>query len=233
LLPDFYTGIGMQLQAIAEARTIGAVFARLESDGFLLRVDPTVAPTMMRGAILSETELALLRRIEDVARLGHVRRIERDRIVFEHGALPGDENTVYVHCAAQGLSRPPLRPIFEPDRVTVQPCFWGFVSFQFALLGVVESLIDGVEEKNRLCPPVRYWDTPRDYLSAFGALLKAQQARASYPSVASWASQTRLSPMGAIGRYREHPQGRQALERIQRFGAQAAGNLVKLLATGA
>ena len=62
---------------------------------------------MLHGAILSEVELALLRQITDA---------------------------VHVHCAVVGLAHPPLRPIFEPGRLTVQPTMWGFAGQQFALL---------------------------------------------------------------------------------------------------
>jgi hypothetical protein len=40
---------------------------------------------------------------------------------------------------------------------------------------------------------------------------------------------TRLNPLGAAGPHREHPAVVQARERIKRFGAAAAGNIVKLV----
>jgi hypothetical protein len=40
---------------------------------------------MFRGTMLSARELDALRQIADVVRLGHVRRVERDRIVLERG----------------------------------------------------------------------------------------------------------------------------------------------------
>jgi hypothetical protein len=52
----------------------------LEAAGFFLRVDPTVTPTMFRGAVTSEAEIALLRRIDHVVRLGHVRRSKSTRL---------------------------------------------------------------------------------------------------------------------------------------------------------
>jgi hypothetical protein len=54
-------------------------------DGVFLRADPTVAPTMLRGgAVVSESEVALLRRIEVVVRLGRVRRITRGFLARNH-----------------------------------------------------------------------------------------------------------------------------------------------------
>jgi hypothetical protein len=228
-LPDFYAGVGLQLQAMAQATSVDDVFARLEADGFFLRVDTKVTPTMCHGAIVSEVELGMLRQIEDVVRLGRVRRIERDRIVLDDGTVPTDGNTVHVHCASQGLARPPLRTIFERDRVMVQPCFWGFASYQFALLGVVEATVDGDEEKNRLCRPVSYWDKNADYLVAYLAAMVHDPSRAAHPAVAAWARETRLNPLGAMGQFREHPTVAEARERIKRYGAAAAGNVTKLL----
>ena len=228
-LPDFYAGVGMQLQAMAQATSVDDVFSRLESEGFFLRVDTAVTPTMCHGAIVSEQELEMLRQIEDVVRLGRVRRIERERIILDGGAVAADQAALYVHCAASGLARPALRPIFEPDRVTVQPNFWGFANYQFALMGVVEALIESDEEKNRLCRPIHYWDRNADYLSAFLMALAGERARAAYPAVDAWARQTRLNPLGAIGEHRQHPTVVQARERIRQFGPQVPGNVKRLL----
>jgi hypothetical protein len=232
-LPDFYAGVGLQLQAMAEAQSVDDVFARLEAAGFFLRVDTGVAPTMCHGAIVGEAELALLRRVTDVVRLGHVRRIERDRIVLDHGTVPTDARALHVHCAARGLARPAPRPIFAPGRLTVQPLFWGFACLQFALLGVVEALVEGDDEKNRLCPPIAYWDRNVDYLVAYLAALTSERARAAHPALAAWARQTRLNPLGRIGEYREHPTVIEARERIRRYGAAAALRLPALLAAAA
>ena len=105
-LPAFFAGVGLQLKAMAQAGSIDDLFARLEAEGFFLRLDPSVAPTMCRGAIVSEAEVARLRQVEDVVRLGHVRRIERERIVLDGGEVPTSPGTLHVHCAAVGLARP-------------------------------------------------------------------------------------------------------------------------------
>ena len=229
LLPDFYRGMAIQIEAMAKASSVADLFERLEKEEFFLRLDPGVVPTMFHGAIISEAELTLLRRIEDVVRLGRVRRIERDQIVLDEGRVPTSERTVHVHCASRGLARPPLRPIFEPGRVTVQPIQWGTVCYQFALLGVVEATVESDDEKNRLCPPVAYWDTNRDYLSAFLAMLANERARSEHPALASWAKQTRLNAQSGMARHRDAPVVVDARERIKRFRAAAASNLVKLL----
>lgn len=214
---------------MAQATSVDDVFARLEDEGLFLRVDTGVAPTMSRGAMLSEAELALLRQIGDVVRRGHVRRIERDRIVFDQGSVPTTRGTVHVHCAAVGLARPPVRPVFEADRITLQPLFWSLACFPAALRGVAEATIDDVGEKNRVCPPIRYWDEPRDYLSAYLARMAHDRARAAHPVLAKWAQGTRLNPMSGLGAHRGHPLVAQTFEAIQQYAAAAEANLVRLL----
>ena len=214
---------------MAQASSVDELFARLESEGVFLRIDPTVAPTMFRGAIVSEAELHLLRRIEDVVRMGHVRGIERDEIVLDQGRVPTDERTVHVHCAARGLARRPRRPIFEPGRVTIQPFFWGFACYQFAMLGVIEATVESDEQKNGLCPPIAYWDANEDYLTAFLATMASTTAIAAHPRLASWNKASRLNPISGIAAHRDDPRVVASRERIKRFGLPAAMNLQKLL----
>jgi hypothetical protein len=228
-LPDSYRGMAIQLEAMAQAASIEDLFARLETETVFLRVDPRIAPSMFRGAVISEAELALLRKIEDVVRLGHVRRIECDEIVLDEGRVPTSEATVHIHCAARGLMRRPLRPIFEAGRVTIQPFLWGFVCYQFAMLGAIEALVESDEEKNRLCPPIVYWDANADYLGAFLSTLANERARMAYPALANWAKESRLNPFGGIGRFRDAPDVIDARDRIKRCAAMAAGNLSQLL----
>lgn len=232
LLPDLYRGAALQLEAFALSSSVDEIFTRLEEQTIFLRIDPRVTPSMFRGAIISESELALLRSVEDVVRLGHVQRVERDAIVLEHGRVPTGARTLHVHCAARGLARPPLRPIFEPGRVTVQPISWGFACFQFATLGVVEATIEGDERKNELCKPLWYWDEDLDYLRAYSSMLSGDAARAAHPALASWAKSTRLNPLGALGAHRDDPRVVDARERIKRHAPQAAAKLRAFVSAG-
>lgn len=229
LLPETQLGSALQLEAIAQSTSIDEVFDRLEAADVFLRVDPNEPATAFRGAVLSESELALLRRIEDVVRMGHVRRVGTDRIVLAEGTVPTTPDSLHVHCAAQGLARRPLRPIFDGCRITVQPIMLGFGCFQFALLGAVEAMLDDDDEKNRLCSPIHYWDTDADYLSGFQARLTVDRAAAKHPDVARWMKTTRLSPASGIDA--NDPTLADAIERIQLHAPAAAANLPKLLAS--
>jgi hypothetical protein len=222
-------GNAMQIEAMAQAESIDDLFGRLEAAGVALRIDRTASATMFRGAITSESEIQLLRRIEDVVRMGHVRTIERTEIILDEGRVPTDERTVHVHCATSGLPRRPRRPIFEPGRVTVQPFQWGFACYQFATLGVLEATVESDDQKNGLCPPIVYWDTSEDYASSFLAAMAATTAIGAHPTLSMWSRGSRLNPASGIAAHKGDPRVISSRERIKRFGMPAAMNLQKLL----
>jgi hypothetical protein len=120
-------GVSLNMEAAAQAVDTADLFARLEASGQLTRIDPAVEPTMYHCAILSQTELETLRRIENVVRMGHIVRIEADRIVLEHGDVPTDGAQVNVDCTASGLTLADDRPIYEEQRITIQQVRTGCV----------------------------------------------------------------------------------------------------------
>lgn len=230
LLPDFYLASAMQVEAFAEAADMAEVCTRLEADGVLLRIDPEVTPSMFRAAITSEAEIEMLRRIRKVHRMGHILAIEPDRIVLEYGTVPTGPDTVHVHCSAAGLGRPPLKPIFEPNLVTIQPIFFGFACLQYSTLGAVETLLETDDEKNALCPPIHFWDIDIDYALSFLALLAFERRRAHYPALDAWARNTRLNPISQVHNYADDPRMVEARGRIKVAAPNFAANVTRLLA---
>jgi hypothetical protein len=229
LAPEFHRGSALQFEAIAQADSIDDVFARLEADGYFLRVDPDVAPTMFRGAVVSEAELALLRRIDDVVRLGRVRRIERDQIVLDDGGVPTRADTLHIHCAAGALPRRPVRPIFEAGLLTMQPFAWSFACYAFATLGVLEAVVDSDEDKNALCSPINYWDRNLDFLSSVLMTLDGERRRRRHPVLAEWMSTTRLNPFNAVSSDHNHPVVIESRERIRKLAPHTVANLQRLV----
>src|SRR5262249_42539684 len=150
--------------AAAEAATSpDDLFLRLEDAGVMLRVDRSVSPTMARTPTVAAWELDLLRSIEHVVRLGHLRSVEPGRIVLDEGSVAVAPDALVVHCAGRGLQRPPLVPIWSPSAITLQLIRAGFPCFNAALAGYVEATRHEDAEKNRLCPPSRYPDTLADW----------------------------------------------------------------------
>jgi len=228
LSPELFRGIALQTQAMATAKSADEILLRLEDDGVFLRVDRTVAPTMLRGAIISESELALLRQIEDVVRMGRVRRITRHEITMDGGSIPTDEHTLHVHCASSALAAPPVRPIFEPGRIHVQGMGWGFICYQYATIGVVEAVAKDDAEKNELCRPIRYWNTGIDYVKAFLATLTGSHVRSQHPALREWMKSTRLNATNVAAVHLEHPTTVEAREASKRLVPQVVANLARI-----
>ena len=76
------------MAAAADAESLDDLFLRLEAAGVMLRIDRDVLPTMAKTPTLGAWELDLLRTIEHVVRLGHIKHVTRREIVLDEGVLP-------------------------------------------------------------------------------------------------------------------------------------------------
>ena len=158
-------GFAEQTRAIVEGSSYRDVFERINAAGQLLRLDDEVWPTMYRCATVTVAELEQLRRIQDVVRLGRVRRIERDAIVLDQGTVPTSPATLHVHCAADGLARRPVAPVFDGQAITLQSLRTCQQVFSGAFTAHVEAVYgDDDAAKNRLCVPVPHPDNDADFL---------------------------------------------------------------------
>lgn len=224
---DFDVGV----QALADAADLPDLLRRLEEDGVMQRLDPTVTPTMFRGAILSDGEFDALRRITRVVRKGHVKRIGASRIVLEDGELATDPRQVHVDCSAVGIGCNPEIPIFGPHRITLQGLVGGFTTFSSALIGFVEAAREGDAEKNRLLSPVAPLDRPADWIGAYRGFLRvsALQGGAGGTDIAHWLEHARLNLTMGISRAMEDPSIAVRLGRIAENTPKALKNAQHLL----
>jgi NAD(P)-binding Rossmann-like domain len=194
--PPFAKGIRAamiaRVEAIRNATSLDDLFGRLEATGLLLRVDPTTRPTMYRCATVSRAELEQLRGITNVLRLGHVSRIEHDKIVLDDGELRAHPSTLYIDCTANGLERRPNLPVFDGQRITLQ-CVRGCQPvFSAAVIGHVEATKPDVRAKNGLCAPVPY---PVDDLDWLRMLIVENDNHTRWlddPEMAQWLESSRL-----------------------------------------
>jgi hypothetical protein len=231
LVSHLMEGVSLTTEASALASDVDDLFRRLEACGQLVRLDPDVEPTMYRCATLSRDELDSLRRIDDVVRLGRVRRIGTDRIVLEQGEVPTSPDRVHVDCSADGLRRHEARPIFEPDRITVQQVRTCQPTFNAALLAFVECARDDDGEKNRLCPPNPYPTRAEDWITATIVQTRAQGAWAAEPDVAAWLEASRLNVARGIGDHLDDEGMAVAIGRYAAHVGTAPENLERLAAS--
>jgi hypothetical protein len=194
---ETFEGIVLELEAVTQCDSVEKVYERLEEQDVVLRIDPSVVPTMMRGATLSVGELEQLRQVEHVVRLGHVERIEPDAIVLEHGTIPTSREHLHVHCASPGLSDRPPVPIFTDDAITLQVVSRISLCMSSALIGFLEASERPTEEKNRLCPPNPWPQTPFDFLRAILLGIKTESEWRD-PDIQAWVDASRLNLVGGL-----------------------------------
>ena len=195
--PDPVVALGLAADTLAsaiDARSPDDLFLRLEAAGVMLRIDRDVVPTMAKTPTLGRWELDLLRTIERVVQLGYIRHVNRREIVLDEGSIPLAPRSLVVHCAASGLSYPPLVPIWGADKIRLQTIRAGFPCFCAALAGYVEATRDDDRERNRLCPPNTLPDNPSDWaeMQVRGAL--AARAYGAEPDIVTWANRCALNP---------------------------------------
>jgi hypothetical protein len=182
-----------QLAAVNDAESLPDLFARLEAKGCLMRIDPSVEPTMYRCAILSQAELAELRRIDDVVRMGHVQSIEPGRITLEGGTRDIDGSALYIDCSADGFAHIEPATVFTDDRIALQAVRTCQPAFSAAVIAHVEATYPDDETKNAFCNPVPYPSEPADWLRMMLAFQKNQLQWFSDSDMMAWVDASRLN----------------------------------------
>ena len=203
--PDFAPVVigsaASQIKVAAGAGSIDELFAGLEEAGVLLRIDRSVRPTMYRCATVTKAELDQLRRIENVVRLGRVRRIGATEIELDEGSIPTGPGVLHVDCSSDGLARRPVVPIFGGDRITLQTVRTCQQVFSAAFIAHIEAAYDDPDVKNRLCTVVPHPDTDVDWLRVtLASTLNAIQWRQD-PGLTAWLNDARLDGFSRTGRY--------------------------------
>ena len=219
-------GYATQLEAAAEATSLDDLFDRLERAGQVLRIDPEVRPTMFRGATVSVAEVEMLRTITRVERKGHVLRLERGRIVLDRGAVAGAADALHIDCTASAFGRPPIVPVFNGDRITIQMIRGGQMCLSAALIGHLEAAYQDEAEKNALCPPVPMPNTAEDWAVFRLADLRSSGRWASDKALRRWVAEHRL---GAVISGGQGAAGERIAERLKVARPKAEANLARLL----
>jgi hypothetical protein len=206
--PDPAVAIGFSadtMTAAAEAESLDDLFLRLEAAGVMLRIDTDVVPTMAKTPTLGAWELDLLRTIENVIRLGHIKYVTARELVLDDGVIPVAPGALVVHCAASGLQYPPLVPIWSTGAIRLQTIRAGFPCFNAALAGFVEATRDDDRERNRLCPPNTLPDNPATWAQMQVRGTLATRAHGAEPDIASWANGCALNPARVEPSQRDEP----------------------------
>jgi hypothetical protein len=230
--PDPIIFLGMVADLMREAAvatSLSELFVGLEESGVMLRIDPSLLPTMAKAPTLAQWELDLLRSVENVVRLGHITAVHRGRIDLAEGMVLVADDAVVVDCAADGLKTPPLVPIWRPEAITPQPVRSGFPCLGAALVGFVEASGRDDAEKNQLCMPSTYGNSLAQW-----ALMSLQGARntaafRSAPDVREWSDGLVLNPARIPPGHAGSAELADVLQRVQAHGPAGLEGLARLV----
>ena len=206
--PDPVVGLGLvadTMEAAASAESLDDLVLRLEAAGVMLRIDTGILPAMAKTPTLATWELDLLRTIEHVVRLGHIRQVARREMVLDRGSVALAPDALVVHCAASGLQYPPLVPLWGPDKIRIQMIRAGFPCFCAALAGYVEATRDDDRERNRLCLPNTLPDSPASWARMLVRGTLAARTYGAEPDIAAWANGCALNPVRIEAAQRDDP----------------------------
>lgn len=184
-----------QLEVAAASTSVEDIVQGFEAAGQMLRIDQAYWPTMFRGATATVGEVELLRSITNVVRLGHVVRIEEDKVVLEHGAVPTEDDCLYVDCTARGVPNRPGVPIFTHDRITMQyTVYGGLPTYSAALIAFIELVGGDDDHRNAICAPLPVTgdliDIPRNLMTD----LRVREAWFGDDRIRAWMDRARLNP---------------------------------------
>jgi hypothetical protein len=205
---------------------------RLEACGAVLRIDPSRQPTMFHLATVSEAEVALLRTIRNVVRLGRVLALEPGQMVLEQGSEPVGPDTLFIDCTASAVDPRPTQPIFQGERIVLQLVRLPQPAFSAAVIAYVEAHHDGDELKNGLCAsvpfPYRMQDYPRSVMVGMGNQGRWGQDKA----LRQWVRESRLDGFGKllVGIDPADADKQAILARLKAQAMAAMGNLPRLVA---
>lgn len=187
---------------------------------------------MYHCATVSQAELAQLRRIQNVVRLGRVQHIEPDRIVLDQGSIPTDVGVLHIDCSASAIEPKPAVPVFEGPQITLQTVRGCQPVFSAALIAQVESSSADEARKNELCTAVPLPGPGLMWLELLAANMANQHRWTRDEGLAKWLVGARLDSFSGLARSvpEADVEGRALLARIRALGGAARGKMALLLA---
>ncbi len=181
------------LRALAQASSVDDLFARLEAEGQMLRIDRSVQPRMFHYATMSEGEVQCLRQITQVIRKGRVTALTPEALLLEQGRVDMDAaSTLYIHCTASAVVPRPTEPIFQPGKILPQLLRAPLISISAALCAYVEVHYPDDATKNALCTPVPFPSNVAGYVRATQVNMLNHMRWSQDKALRAWMRDSRL-----------------------------------------
>jgi hypothetical protein len=191
-------GQAVQMETFAQSQTVDEIFERLEAAGVMLRIYADQKPSMFHYATISEGEIAELRKIENIIRMGRVQAIEAGRVLLDGGEVAMPENTLYIDCTATAVENRPSVPIFQGNEIVLQLVRVPQPAFSAALIAYVEAHYDDDAKKNQLCGTVPFPRTLQEYPRTNAINMMNQFQWMQDPKLNAWIRESRLDGFGKV-----------------------------------
>ena len=220
-------GAAEQMKAVADSDSIDDMFARVEANGQLLRIDDSIKPSMYRCATVTELELRQLKRIKDVIRKGRVQRVARGQLELDEGVIATNEDALYIDCTADALARRPIERVFDGEKITLQTVRFCQQVFSAAFIAHIDASYSSEEDKNSLCTVVPHPNTASDWLRVTLAHAINQLAWNADKSLNEWLGNSRLDAFTQPVNSTLQPSEAMltAMEKITKYGPEALAKL--------
>jgi len=195
-LAKFQVGL---TESAREASDGDELFAKAEECNLMLRIDPDVTPKMFHFAVISEAEVAMLRKVSRVHRDGRVTALEPAAMMFGEKRVEMPGGTLFIDCTATAIKfedRADKRPFFDGDTITIQIVQAPLIPYSAALAAFVEANFETDEEKNALMPLCPQTDATSTYPYALMVNLMSNAILAANEKVTAWNAKSRLHPLG-------------------------------------
>ncbi|KAG9189384.1 hypothetical protein G6011_06252 [Alternaria panax] len=179
--------------SIMGAKSSKHMFHRMEEIEHAHRVDKNVEPTMFRHAIVTKSEMEVVKKVKNIIRMGRVKRIDPDKVTLQKGTYTPVPDTLFVDCTAPGLGDPPAIPVYNGKNITIQNVKFFQPTFSAALTGRVEAVFEDNDDlKNDLIRPVPYARVPTEYPTTLRISMQNRLKWLKEPRIAEWCEKTHL-----------------------------------------
>lgn len=169
------------------------LFDKLVETEYFFRLSEDVRPTAFRCATITRSELASVRQIEDIVRLGRILEIDSEGITLEQGRHEVASGAIYVDCTANGLARLEPVPVFEEGLITLQSVVMCQQVYSAAFIAHIEARFDGDEIKNELTNAVPHPEVEMDFLHGWLANFHNEHLWSLDPEIVQWRQDARLA----------------------------------------
>jgi hypothetical protein len=196
--PEFCHISDLYAQAFSDAwlgsPTIDSFYEKLQTAEYLFRLSDDVLPTAFRSATVTRSEIAALRSIDDIIRLGRVLEVNATGLVLDKGPRQITGDAVYINCTADGLARLEPVPAFSPGLITLQSVTQSQQVYGASFIAYIEARSDLDDAaRNALTTPVPHPYQATDFIRDCMTEFRNELIWSRDPALVQWRQDARLA----------------------------------------